>query len=120
MATVARDVLEYALEVYLINAKHGPAKSFEACLREGYYVVTGNRATGSTLPDGIKNRRKALSMSQQELSEITGISRNYISMLERDSGARESVSLRVAATIARALQADVGQLFEVASDETRS
>ena len=57
----------------------------------------------------IKERREKLSMSQEELSEKSGISRATISSLENDPC--KNVSTRTLERIALALDTTVGKLF---------
>lgn len=61
----------------------------------------------------VRRFREARSWSQDQLSEVSGLHRTYISGIER--GVRNP-SIKIANEIATALGVSVGQLFE---DETR-
>lgn len=57
----------------------------------------------------LKDRREELRMSQEELSAKSGISRQTISSLENNQN--KNVSTRVLASLARALDTTIGDLF---------
>ena len=57
----------------------------------------------------IRERREELRMSQEELSEKSGVSRQTISSLENNPG--KSVSTRTLEKLASALGTTVGDLF---------
>lgn len=59
----------------------------------------------------IRGRRRSLGMTQEELAALSGLSRQYIGVLERDRAARESISLAGATRIAQALGLSVRILF---------
>ena len=63
-----------------------------------------------TRPDLIARERRALGYTQADLANLTGVSQQYISMLERgtDKDCSESLALR----IARRLEISVEDAFE--------
>lgn len=62
-----------------------------------------------TFGKAVKQRRIALAMSQEELAELSGLHRTYISDVER---AKRNITLKSAARIASALSVTVNTLLE--------
>ncbi|MDO1604721.1 helix-turn-helix transcriptional regulator [Lactobacillus sp. YT155] len=62
-----------------------------------------------SIGENIKKRRKNLGMSQEKLAEMSKLSTNYISRIERSSTANLSVSVLVA--ISEALDTDINNLI---------
>lgn len=56
----------------------------------------------------VKERRLELGLSQQKVADKAGVSRNYISMIER--GVATNVSFKIVAGLARALEMNVQEL----------
>ena len=67
----------------------------------------------SEIGNKIKQKRRELGYSQEELAEICGISASYIGHIERGS---KKMSIPIAVSIAHALQLSLDYLFD-ASDE---
>jgi transcriptional regulator with XRE-family HTH domain len=66
------------------------------------------RMARQTFGRNMRDRRKALDLSQEKLGELAGLEQSYISNVE--AGTR-NVSIDNIARIARALDVQIGQLF---------
>ncbi len=62
------------------------------------------------LPDMLKQLREEKGMTQAQLAERAGVTREYITMLE--SGAKANPSLEVLKALAKALKVKAGRLLE--------
>lgn len=67
--------------------------------------------------NAVRQRRKQLEISQEELGLRAGIHRTYISQIERGL---KSPSLNVMGFLAQALGIDVSQLIKIAEDLQKS
>lgn len=65
----------------------------------------------------VLKRRKEMGISQETLAEQAGLSRNYISLIER--GAVVNVSVNVVAQLAQALGASPAELLQGADEDGR-
>lgn len=71
------------------------------------FTLEAMRATNSptALGEALRDRRRALGMTQDDLALAIGVNRKVIGQLE---GGKESVQLRIALRTARALGLEVG------------
>ncbi len=58
--------------------------------------------------DNVRNLRKERKLSQEKLAELTNVSRNYISMIER--GEAENISEEIIQKLAWGLEASIEQI----------
>ncbi len=61
-----------------------------------------------SIGENIKNRRKAFGMTQEKLADTVGINRSMVAQIERGT---KSVTLRLAADMAKVLQCDVNDFL---------
>lgn len=61
-------------------------------------------------------KRKELKLNQQELADLAGVSRNYVSMIER--GEAKNVSREIIRKLANSLQVPIGELTGEPDDST--
>ncbi len=83
-------------------------KSQQKALEEKWLIAFG---------DAISDRREAINMTQQELSDRSGVNRTYISDIERG---RRNVTVTTAKRLAAALKLDASQLLSDADRKSKS
>lgn len=104
-------ILRRAIEAYLYSNC-----TFEKAMKTAVGMIYGQSAI-EPKPRTLASCRVAMGLSQWELAEQSGISRNYLSQLERNPKARATVSLEIAGRLAGVLGIELRELFPEAFEE---
>lgn len=108
---------------YVNNVKHYSTFHveilLEACHVLQYTYLGGMKSSMSVFGDWLLYHRKAKNLSMDSLATLSGVSKNYISMIERDlpdkrTGIRPRASRNVVIALARALEIPIGAVLPLA------